>query len=144
LSSPFCFVHAPPDSARQASFRHNGGPPPRIIRTMLNSQFRPPRPQLTGRIALFALVDVFGLSSAAIGASWFVAERGAIIEGFPASMAEAVACTAGGVVVMFWAVTRILRELRKQTPEMQAKYASWIATHHPDKVCPPPPPGDGD
>ncbi|HEX6734248.1 MAG TPA: hypothetical protein VF096_05505 [Azonexus sp.] len=105
---------------------------------MLNSQFRPPRPRLTGPIALYALVDVFGLSCAAIGASWFAAGKGAIIEGFPASAAEAVACTAGGIAVMFWAVTRILRELRKQGPEMQEKYASWIATHHPGKLPKPP------
>jgi hypothetical protein len=138
-----CNVQPPKGIARKRGFRHNEAPPPRIIRTMFNSQFRPPRPQLTGRIALYALADVFGLSSAAIGASWFVAEQGAIIAGFPASAAEAVACTVGGVVVMFWAVTRILRELRKQAPDMQAKYTSWIATHHPDKVRPPAePPGD--
>lgn len=101
---------------------------------MLNSRLRPPRPRLTGRIMLYALADVFGLSCLAIGASWFAEGKGAIIEGFPGSAAEAVVCTAGGIVVMFWAVTRILRELAKQSPEMKAKYDAYIATHHPDKV----------
>ena len=37
---------------------------------------------------------------------------------------------------MIWAVARILREIAKQAPEMQAKYDAYIATHHPDKVRP--------
>ncbi len=101
---------------------------------MLNSSIRPPRPRLTGKIFLYALADVFGLSCVGIGASWFAAGKGAILSGFPSSMAEAVACTAGGVAVMIWAVSRILRELAKQAPEMQARYDDYITTHHPDKV----------
>ncbi|KAB2920218.1 MAG: hypothetical protein F9K30_16545 [Dechloromonas sp.] len=101
---------------------------------MLNSRLRPPRPRLTGRILFYALADVFGLSCLAIGASWFVERKGAILANFPTSAVEAVACTAGGLVVMFWAVARILRELAKQSPEMKAKYDAYIATHHPDKV----------
>jgi hypothetical protein len=101
---------------------------------MLNSRLRPPRPRLTGRIMLYALADVFGLSCIAIGASWFVERRGAILANFPTSAVEAVACTVGGVVVMFWAIAHILRELAKQSPEMKAKYDDYIATHHPDKV----------
>jgi len=45
-----------------------------------------------------------------------------------------VACTAGGAVVMIWAVARILREIAKQAPEMQERYDAYIAAHHPDKV----------
>jgi hypothetical protein len=101
---------------------------------MLNSRLRPPRPRLTGRIMLYALADVFGLSCVAIGASWFVERKGAILADFPTSAVEAVACTAGGVVVMVWAVARILGELAKQSPEMKAKYDEYIATHHPDKA----------
>lgn len=101
---------------------------------MFNSRLRPPRPRLTGRILFYALADVFGLSCVAIGASWFVERKGAILANFPTSVAEAVACTAGGVVVMIWAVARILGELAKQAPEMKAKYDDYIATHHPDKV----------
>ena len=101
---------------------------------MFNSSIRPPRPRLTGKIFLYALADVFGLSCVGIGASWFAAGKGAILSDFPTSTAEAVACTAGGVVVMIWAVSRILRELARQAPEMQARFDDYIATHHPDKV----------
>lgn len=99
---------------------------------MLNSSFRPPRPRLTARIAAYALADVFGLTCVALGASWFAMGKGALFEGFPASTAEAVACLAGGVVVMFWAVARILRELAKQSTEMQQRYADWMAARHPE------------
>lgn len=101
---------------------------------MLNNSLRPPRPRLTGRIFLYAVADVFGLSCVGIGASWFAAGKGAILSGFPASTVEAVACTAGGVAVMIWAVSRILRELAKQAPEMQARFDDYIAVHHPDKI----------
>ena len=98
---------------------------------------RPPRPRLTGPIFAYALADVFGLSCVGIGASWFAAGKGAILTNFPTSTAEAVACTAGGVAVMIWAVTRILREIAKQGPEMQAKYQRYLAAHHPGKARPP-------
>ena len=100
------------------------------------SPIRPPRPRLTGRIFAYAMVDVFGLSCVGIGASWFAAGKGAIMANFPASTAEAVACTAGGVAVMIWAVTRILREIALQAPEMQAKYDAYLAARHPDKLRP--------
>ena len=97
---------------------------------------RPPRPRLTGRIFAYALVDVFGLFCVAIGASWFASGRGTILANFPTSTVEAVACTVGGVAVMIWAVARILREIAKQEPEMQARYDAYIAARHPDKVRP--------
>lgn len=100
---------------------------------MLHTPSRSPRPSLTGRIFAFALLDVFGLFCVGIGASWFVAGKGAILRDFPGSAVEAVACTAGGVVVMFWAVSRILREMAKQAPEMQARYQAHIAAQDPDK-----------
>ncbi len=103
---------------------------------MLNNVTRPPRPRLTGPILAYALVDVFGLSCVGIGASWFAAGKAAILADFPASLAEAVACTAGGVVIMIWAVARILREIAKQAPELQARYDAYIAVQHPDKVRP--------
>lgn len=101
---------------------------------MINTSNRPPRPNLTGPIFLYALADVFGLACVGIGASWFVAGKGAIIANFPTSVAEAVACTTGGAAVMLWAVSRILRELAKQGPKMQARYDAYIAAHHPDKM----------
>jgi len=105
---------------------------------MLNSPIRPPRPNLTGPIFLYALADVFGLSCVGVGASWFAAGKGAIFTNFPTSTVEAVACTAGGIVVMVWAMGKILRELAKQAPALQARYDAYIATHHPDKVRPRP------
>ena len=98
------------------------------------STIRPPRPRLTGPIFAYGLADVFGLSCVALGASWFAAGKGAIFANFPGSTAEAVACLAGGVVVMIWAVSRILREIARQAPELQARYDAYIAKHHPDKV----------
>lgn len=101
---------------------------------MLNRSNRPPRPTLTGPIFLYALVDVAGLACVGIGASWFAAGKGAILADFPTSAAEAVACTAGGAAIMFWAVARILRELAKQAPEMKAKFDTYIGEQHPDKA----------
>lgn len=101
---------------------------------MLNQSNRPPRPTLTGPIFLYALIDMFGLACVGIGASWFAAGKGAILADFPTSTVEAVVCTAGGVAVMLWAVARILRELAKQSPQMQAKFDAYISAQHPDKV----------
>ena len=88
---------------------------------------RPPRPRLTLRIAAFALADVFGLSCVGIGASWFAQGKGAVFANFPTSTAEAIACAAGGAAVMFWAAARILGEIAKQAPELQAKYDTYLA-----------------
>lgn len=95
---------------------------------------RPPRPRLTARILVYALADVFGLACIAIGGTWFVDKKGLFVANFPSSLVEAVACTAGGAAVMFWAVSRILREINKQGPELQAKYAAYIAKNHPEKL----------
>ena len=100
------------------------------------STTRAPRPRLTGRIFGYAMIDVFGLTCVGIGASWFAAGKGAILTNFPTSTAEAVACTLGGIVIMIWSVSRILREIAKQAPEMQARYDAYIAKNHPDKVRP--------
>ncbi len=104
---------------------------------MLNNPNRPPRPRFTGRLFVYAVADVFGLSCVAIGGSWFVANKGAVLANFPNSMAEAVACTAGGLAVMIWAIGKILRELARQGPEMQERYDRYIAANHP-------PPATGD
>lgn len=101
---------------------------------MLNPANRPPRPRLTGRIFVYAIADVFGLACVGIGASWFAGRQAQILANFPTSTAEAVACTAGGVVVMFWAASRILRQIAMQAPEMQAKYDAYLAARHPDKI----------
>ena len=94
---------------------------------MLINSNRPPRPRLTGPIFWYGMLDVFGLSCVGIGASWFAAGKGAILANFPTSTAEAVACTLGGAAIMVWAVSRILREIAKQSHEMQAKYERYLA-----------------
>ena len=76
------------------------------------SPFRPPRLSLTGRIARYALSGLFGLFCLLIGGSWFVAGKGAIMAGFPGSLAEATASTAGGLAVTLWAAYRLRRECR--------------------------------
>ena len=102
---------------------------------MLKSPLRPPRPRLTARIFAYAIADVFGLACVAIGAR-FASGKGAVVANFPTSTAEAVACTAGGVAVMFWAAARILREIAKQGDEMQAAYDAYLLANHPDKARP--------
>lgn len=101
---------------------------------MLNPH-RPPRPRLTLAILAYALADVFGLACVAIGGSWFAIGKGLFVANFPNSAVEAVACAAGGLVVLLWAVSRILRELAKQSPEMQARYAAYIARQHPEHAA---------
>jgi hypothetical protein len=80
------------------------------------------------------MLDVFGLSCVGIGASWFAAGKPVILAHFPGSIAEAVACTAGGIVVMFWAVGRILREIAKQAPAIQARSDTSSAARPPEKA----------
>lgn len=57
----------------------------------------------------YALSLIFGLLCIVLGGSWFVAGKGAILAGFPASTAEAVACAAGGIAVALWAADRLRR-----------------------------------
>ena len=85
------------------------------------SPIRPPRPRLTGPIFAYAVFfPVVEFITSGIGASWFAAGKGAVLASFPTSTAEAVACTAGGIVVTIWAVARIQRGIFKQAPKMQA------------------------
>ncbi len=100
---------------------------------MFSQTNRPPRPRLTGRIFWYGMADVFGLTCVGIGASWFAAGKGAILANFPTSTAEAVVCTIGGTAIMIWAVSRILREIAKQSAEMDAKFRAYLAQNHPDK-----------
>lgn len=93
---------------------------------MFNSQ-RPPRPQLTGKIFLYGLVDVFGLTCVAVGGTWFFQNKPTLFHDFPTSAAEAVACAAGGVVVMIWAVGHIVQEMGKQAPMIQAGIDQHLA-----------------
>lgn len=95
---------------------------------------RPPRPRMTGPIALYALGDVFGLSCFAIGASWFVSGKGTIFQNFPTSVAEALVCAVGGIVVMIWSAGHILGEIHKQAPELQARYDQYVRENYPERA----------
>ena len=101
---------------------------------MLNPN-RPPRPTLTLAILGYALADVFGLACFAIGASWFAVGKGIFVADFPKSAVEAVACAAGGLLVLFWSVTKILKELAKQAPTLQARYDDYVARQHPEHAA---------
>ncbi len=67
----------------------------------------------TPRLLAFALADLFGVFCVVVGGSWFLFGKGAVLAGFPNSLAEAVAALAGGIAVMFWAAARLLGELRR-------------------------------
>ena len=71
----------------------------------------PKRRRLTLKILVYAIVDVAGMVMFASGALWLTQGTGLFISGFPADRMQAIAATAGGVFLMFWAATQILREL---------------------------------
>lgn len=99
---------------------------------MLNSPVRPPRPRLTGKIFLYGLIDVFGLTCVAIGGTWFYQRKPVLFRDFPTSTAEAVACAAGGIAVMIWAVGQVFKEMGKQAPAVQAEIDAYVASRRPD------------
>lgn len=65
------------------------------------------------RILAFALADLFGLFCLFIGTAGVLGKPGMIIANFPRSTAEAWTCAAGGIVVMLWAMSRLLRDIRQ-------------------------------
>ncbi len=69
------------------------------------------RPRLTLKILLYAIIDVVGMVLFATGARWLTQGTTPLIAGFPADRTQAIAATAGGVFLMFWAATQILRAL---------------------------------
>ncbi len=66
---------------------------------------------MTLKILLYAIFDVVGMVLFATGAMWLAQRQALFIQGFPESMAEAVAATVAGLLLMFWAAAQILREL---------------------------------
>ena len=95
---------------------------------------RPPRPRMTGPIALYALGDVFGLTCFAMGASWFFAGKGTLFTNFPTSIAEAVVCAVGGIVVMIWSAGHIMSEIQKQGADLQVRYERYVRENYPEKA----------
>jgi len=89
---------------------------------------------MTGRIALYALGDVFGLCCFAMGISWFFVGKGALFASFPNSLAEAVVCAVGGIVVVVWSAGHIMQEIQKQGPDLQERYARYVRENYPEKA----------
>ena len=89
---------------------------------MLNPS-RPPRARLTLPIVGWAAVDIAGMVLLALGGAWF-REGDIFIAGFPGSAAEAGASVLAGIAIMFWAATRILREVARQHEVRQPTDAS--------------------
>jgi hypothetical protein len=72
------------------------------------------RPRLTLKILLYALLDVAGMVLFASGALWLIQKQSLFINGFPANLAEGVVGLLAGLLLMFWAAAKILRELIKR------------------------------
>ena len=69
------------------------------------------RPRLTLSILLFAAADIAGMVLFATGAMWFANGQPLFVPGFPTGVLTAGASLVGGLLLMFWAASRILREL---------------------------------
>ena len=71
----------------------------------------PRRPRLTLKILFYAIVDVAGIAMFAAGALWLTQGSIPFVAGFPADRMQAIAATGGGILLMFWAATQILRQM---------------------------------
>ncbi|WP_374327023.1 hypothetical protein [Azonexus sp.] len=78
-----------------------------------------PRPRPI-RLVGYLLVDLFGFLCLALAVAWFAGGKGVILDSFPGSTAEAVASAGGGLVLIVWAIGRVLRELGRQAPPRPA------------------------
>ena len=81
------------------------------------------RPQLTLKILFYAIFDVAGMILFATGALWLAKGQALFVPDFPANTAEAFVALAGGLLLMFWAAARILRELlnRSVNPSQESE-----------------------
>lgn len=71
------------------------------------------RPRITAWIVLYALIDVLGMLLFSTGVMWLARRQGLFLHDFPQGFPDALAVTLAGLVLMVWAVSRILRELLK-------------------------------
>ena len=69
------------------------------------------RPRSTLKILLYAIFDVVGMVLFAAGALWLTQGTALFTPDFPANRMEALIATVGGLLLMFWAATKILRTL---------------------------------
>ena len=72
------------------------------------------RPQLTGRIFAWGLVDVVGMLLFSVGLVYFLRGPGALFKSFPTTLGEAIVTFVVGAGIMIYAAGNILREMLKQ------------------------------
>lgn len=72
--------------------------------------------KLLPRLLAYLAADLFGFICLALGVAWFAGGPGTLLEHFPASNAEAFASAAGGLAVIAWAMSRVLRTLGQLAP----------------------------
>ena len=60
---------------------------------------------------LYAVFDVAGMLMFATGAMWLARRQALFIPDFPVNMTQAVIVSVGGLLMMLWAASRILREM---------------------------------
>lgn len=75
------------------------------------------RPQLTLKIMFYAILDVVGMVQFATGAMWLARGQSLLIPDFPSGTFQAITLVVSGLLLMVWAVTRILGELLKRPSE---------------------------
>jgi hypothetical protein len=74
---------------------------------------QPALSRLMPRILAYSLADLFGLFCVVIGIGGLLDKPMMILANFPRSTAEAYVCAAGGIVLMLWAMSRMVREVRQ-------------------------------
>ncbi|MCE1244124.1 hypothetical protein [Oryzomicrobium sp.] len=77
------------------------------------------RPRLTVAMVAFALVDVAGLLLFAVGFAYLVRGPGVFFPDFPAGVGSAISLTAVGLALVFWAATRMVRQVVRQSTSDQ-------------------------
>ena len=60
---------------------------------------------------LYPVFDVAGMLVFANGAIWLARRQALFIPDFPVNMTEAIVVSVGGLLMMLWAASRILREM---------------------------------
>jgi hypothetical protein len=75
--------------------------------------FKRPRPRVTLRVLLFALLDAAGIVVFASGAMWLARGQTLFIPNFPTSTPAAVITVVAGIALMLWASGQMLNEFAR-------------------------------
>ena len=70
-----------------------------------------PRRRLTPKVLGYLLCDVVGMVLFAMGALWLLRGLPLFSRSFPSTNAEAAAALVGGLLLMIFSITRLLREM---------------------------------